>query len=159
MKIKVKEIDCKQFNFNNTQLNNGTIYNIKYNDDVLEFQTPKLLIHECLKENGNEYLILQIYGTQACKTFYSKIMEIEDYFNKYLKNTINSVFKEQMLTVKIPIKYSKPTVKVYKDDSLFNYYNLVKDTEVICIVSLDKLWINNFNEASYKLTVKEILIV
>ena len=121
MKYRLKEINCNQFVFNKTQLNTGTICNIKYNNEPLEFQTPKLLIQSLVKENDNEYLILKILPTQACKTFCSKIQEIEACFTDTF-GEIKSVFKEDLVTIKIPFKYSKPLVKLYKDESLFNYY-------------------------------------
>ena len=161
MKYKIKEIDVNNFVFNRTQLNNGTIVNLKYLEDTLEFQSPKMVMREIKKENDNEYLILELLGTQACKTFYLKVLEIEDYFNKKLNNNLTkSVFCENFVTLKIPFKGSStPLVKVYKNDSLFNYYHLTADTQVLCLLSLDKIWINNFNEPSYHLNVKEIMVI
>jgi hypothetical protein len=115
-----------------------------------------------------KFIVLKILGTEACKIFCSKIFEIEQFFNETLQNNdffskkpsdIKPIFEEDLFTVKIPFKYSKPLVKVYKNDSLFNYYHLTKDLEIICLLELDKLWINTFNEPSYNLNVKEIMVI
>uniref|UniRef100_A0A6C0AZ71 Uncharacterized protein n=1 Tax=viral metagenome TaxID=1070528 RepID=A0A6C0AZ71_9ZZZZ len=159
MKFKLKELDFKQITFNKTPLNNGTVVNLKYNENSLEFQTPKLIIESLIKENEHEYLNLKIKGTEACKFFCSKILELESFFSNSLKNQIKTIFNEDNFIVKIPFKYSKPLVKVYKNDSLFNYYHLTKDLEIICLLELDKLWINNSNEPNYNLIVKEIMVI
>ena len=70
------------------------------------------------------------------------------------------MFRENLVTLKIPFKgNSTPLVKVYKNDALFNYYHLTADTQVLCLLSLDKIWINNFNEPSYHLNVREIMVI
>ena len=69
------------------------------------------------------------------------------------------VFNEDCFIVKIPFKYSKPLIKVYKDNKLFNYYHLAKGMEIICLLNLSKLWVNFKNEISYNLNVKEILVI
>jgi len=157
MNYKKNEINCEFISISKTKLNNGVIHNIKYNQDSLEFQSPKMKIHSLIKENDHEFLTLQLAGNQACKTFCLKIKEIEESFSKRFGT--NSVFHKDLLTVKIPFKYSKPLVKVYKNDNLFNYYHLEEDLEVICLLCIDKIWVNNFNEASYHLNVKELMII
>jgi hypothetical protein len=72
---------------------------------------------------------------------------------------MKSIFDKEFVTLKIPFKHSRPSVKIYKDDSLFNYYHLTQHMDVICLVSIDKLWVNNFNEPTYHLIVKEIMII
>jgi hypothetical protein len=44
------------------------------------------------------------------------------------------------------------------NEKLFNYYHLSESMEIICLLSLDKVWISNVNEPNYNLTVKEILV-
>jgi hypothetical protein len=75
MKYKIKEIDCSGFSFNKTNIEHGTLFNLKYNDDSLEFQTPKVVIDNLIKENNHEYIVLKILPTKACKTFFSKIIK------------------------------------------------------------------------------------
>ena len=159
MKYKLKELNFNNISFNKVELNNGTIINLKYVNESLEFQTPKIIINDLIKENGKEYLVLKIIGNQACKTFCSKINELETYFSESLKNPIRTIFNEDLFTVKIPFKNSNPLIKVYKDNSLFNYYHLSKDMEIICLLGIDKIWINNYNEPSYNLIVKEIMVI
>ena len=84
---------------------------------------------------------------------------MEEYFNKYIKNKIKSIFNEETFIVKIPFKLSNPQIKVYKDNKLFNYYHLTKGMEIICLLNLSKLWTNFKNETNYNLTVKEILVI
>lgn len=159
MKIKLKEISFDNISFNQCQLNGGVIHNLKYNGDLLEFQTPKLSLETVLKENNGEYIILKVMATQACKTFFLKIKQLEEFLEKTFKNPVQSVFNEDLVKVKIPCKLSRPLVKIYKNDQLFNYYNLEKGMEVICLVGIEKVWVNNFGEPSYQLNVKEIMIV
>ena len=94
MKFKLKDVIFKELTFNKTSVENGTIVNLKYKDDSLEFQTPKVIINSLIKENGHEYLILKILGTQACKVFCSKIIELEDFFKEKLQLDIKTVFNE-----------------------------------------------------------------
>ena len=158
MKSKIKEIDCKDISFSTVELSNGTLRNIKYKNEMLEFQTPRMTIDSLCKENDKEYLILKIIGTQACKTFCLKLLEIEKYFSEMVKSKITSVFNEDHIRVKIPFKYSRPLVKVYKNESLFNYYHICKDMEIISLVTIDKIWIHEDN-AVYNLNVKEIMVL
>jgi hypothetical protein len=159
MKYKLKELDINPnyFTFDKTPVDNCTLMNIKYKNEVLEFQTPKIFIDSLLKENNKEYISLQIIGTKACKIFCSKIYEIEDMLRK--KFEIKSIMNDDHCVVKIPFQYSKPLVKVYKNNELFNYYHLKKGMEIICLLSLQKLWINTNNECQYNLQVKEIVVI
>jgi hypothetical protein len=159
MKIKLKEISFQNITFNRSQLDNGVIHNVKYNGDPLEFQTPKLFLESVVKENNGEYLVLKVMATQACKTFCLKIKQLEEFIGITFKNPVQTVFNEDHLKVKIPCKSSRPLVKIYKNDQLFNYYNIENGMEVICLVALEKVWVNNFNEPSYNLNVKEMMIV
>jgi hypothetical protein len=159
MKYKLKEISLDNVSFNKSQLETGVIYNLKYNEGSLEFQSPKMIIDTILKENENQYISLKVLPTQACKSFYLKVKEIETFFTTTFKNPIKSIFHEDFMKIKIPFKCGKPLPKIYKTDSLFNYYNLCAGMEVICLVGIDKVWVNNFDEPSYQLNVKEIMII
>jgi hypothetical protein len=169
MKYKLKEINLDDVSFNKIDVTNGKIVNLKYKNDSLEFQTPKIIIEDLIKENNQEFIILKILGNQACKLFCSRIIEFENLFNTILQKNkdwfhgspseIKTIFNEHLFIVKIPFKYSRPLVKVYKDNSLFNYYHLSKGMEIICLITLDKLWINTINEPSYNLNVKEIMVL
>jgi hypothetical protein len=159
MKYKLKDICLEQISFNKSKLDSGIIYNLKYNDECLEFQSPKMILESIHKEKNNEYIALKVLPTQACKSFYLKIKEIELFFGATFKNPVNSVFYDSFMRVKVPFKFEKPLTKIYKTDSLFNYYNLSQGMEVICLLSIDKVWVNNFDEPSYQLNVKEIMII
>jgi len=159
MKYKLKDIVFDEISFDKINIENGTLLNLKYKNDSLEFQTPKVTIDSLIKENNHEYLILKIFGNEACKLFFSKINELETQFSDNLNNKIKSVFTEDNFIVKIPFKYSKPLIKIYKEDSLFNYYHLSKGMKIICLLNIDKIWINTYNEPNYTLTVKEIMVI
>lgn len=159
MKHRLKEITFEEIYFSKVDLQSGTLFNLKYKNESLEFQSPKLIIDSLVKQNDNEFIILKILPTQGCKTFCDKINQLEAFFSKKMENSIKSVIQEDLITVKIPFKYSRPLVKVYKDDNLFNYYHLEKDLEIICLLCIDKIWVNNYQEASYHLNVKEIMLI
>jgi hypothetical protein len=174
MKYKLKDI-----NFNNTEykynaslslVKDCKLINFNYNNDCLEFQTPKVLIDDIVVTNsGNHYLILKILPTEACRTFYSKVSDLEEHPNVELnkhrhwfstndKVKIKSIFENDSFTVKVPFKYSKPVHKIYSDGNLFNYYHLKKGMEVICLLSCGNIWINYDDTVSYNLNIKEIMV-
>jgi hypothetical protein len=168
MKYKLKDIDFNEIKYSSKVLENGTVINFTYKDQILEFQTPKVLIEQIYQENGKEYFLLKLLGTEACKNFFLKIFELEnsfneknDWFNKNIpKLDVKNIFKKDVFIVKIPFKFSKPLVKVYLNDSkLFNYYHLTKGMEIICFVTIDKLWITENNFLNYNLNVKEIMLL
>ena len=153
MKHKLTEINFNDLRFTNKDLSRGTIVNVTYKNDTLEFQTPTLCISDIIKENNNEYLLLKLIGNEACKKFFLKILELE----KSMK--VESLFNGDVLSVKIPYTYSRPMVNVCYDGSLFNYYHLSKGMEIICLLTLNKLWINEYNIKNYNLSVKEIMLL
>ena len=176
MKIKFKDVDCSKINYS-TNSNDGIIngnsncklINLNYLGEVFEFQTPKVLIEDIVKENNKEYLILKILPTEACRTFCTKIFEIEKNHNQNLKKEwfnkkiqipeIKSIFTEDTFIVKIPFKYSNPCIKIYdRESKLLNYYHLKKGMEVICLLNYNHIWINFDNTCVYNLNVKEILV-
>jgi hypothetical protein len=186
MKFKLKDFDSNLLEYNvvingstgSTGSNNTSLINVKYNSEELDFQTPKTIIEKIIKENNKEYLLLKLIPTNATQTFYNKILNIEksinesingtsnkDWFNKNLPiENIKSVFEylngnnEIYLRVKIPFKYSRPLVSIYSGESLFNYYQLREGMEIICLLSINKLWINYDNAFSYNVVAKEISI-
>lgn len=172
MKYKLKDvdfnlIDCK-LNQNSHIVENCRLVNVFYKNDEFEFQSPKVIIKEIIKENNKEYLVLKLIGNEACKLFFSKIFDLENNLNKLLKKEwfnkeipitgIKSIFTDDSFIVKIPFKYSKPIIKCYFNGSLFNYYSLLPGMEIICLLSLKNIWINFDNNLSYNLIVKELLI-
>lgn len=172
MKYKLKEIDFGNIDYSLNQFNNpnnSKMVDVKYLSNDLDFQTPKVILHEVLKENGKEYLILKLLPTEACKTFVSKILLIEENINQKMKkhwfndsipiNNVNRLFNGPTFSVKIPMRFSKPQIDIYSNGKLFNYYHLREGMELICLLSFNKIWINFDNVVSYNLTVKEILLV
>jgi hypothetical protein len=51
MKIKLKEIVLSDISFNKTPIDKGTLINLKYKNESLEFQTPKVIIENLIKQS------------------------------------------------------------------------------------------------------------
>jgi hypothetical protein len=173
MKHRLKDIEIQKIKYclNGIINTNCKLININYCDESLEFQTPKVLIEKIIKENNKEYLLLKILPTEACKTFCTKMLSLEDNHNSELSNhkdwfnkripisEVKSIFKDDCFIVKIPFNYSSPNVKIYnKDSKLFNYYHLKPGMEIICLLNINNIWINFDNIPTYNLIAKEILI-
>ena len=149
MKIKLKE-----FNFDFIEWigqpvkipGSGSIMNFKYLNEILEFQTPVSSIEQ-INENG---LLLKL--AKQCNSFLLKIKEFETFIEKKYKCVIKSPLDGDTFILKL-----KQIPKVYNENGLVNYYHLKENDKIICLVSLDKLWINN-QVISYCLTLKEIKI-
>ena len=162
MKYKLKEMNfnINDFNFSSkVAINDLILINLRYKESILEFQTPKVYIHSFVKENDREYINLKLIGTEACRIFFNKLTEFEECISKF--NTqlkLRSIFNEDSFIVKIPFKFSKPQVDIYKTNRPFNYYFLKTGMEVICLLEVQNLCLVN-NEIFYHLNVKEILII
>jgi len=170
MKYKLKELNFSNLKYNKSDMNESKLISFTYLDNELEFQTPKVILEKIIQEDNKEYLLLKLLPTEASKTFQNGINNLEDSHNKIInlknwfnyslpRNGIKSVINGDSFIVKIPFKYSKPTLKIYsKNGSLFNYYHLKSGMELICLLDSSKLWINFDNSVTYNLSVKEILI-
>lgn len=168
MKIKLIDLEFDKISYSVNNINNvqSKMVNIFYKEnEVLQFQTPKMILKEIVKDNNKEYLLLQIIPTKSFKLFYDTFIKFEEYNNKNIKDllksnyNINSLIKDDTLLVKIPIKYSKPLTKIVKNNTLFNYYHLKPGMELICLLECNNIWINEYNIPSYHLIVKEILLI
>lgn len=161
MKYKLTDISFDNLEYTPKELNTGTLINIKYSGEALEFQTPKVLIQDIIREAGKEYFLLKIKSNQACKKFFEKILELENNFIcKFNATLIKSIVEDDHFIVKVPFVYSKPSIRVFSDNgSLFNYYQLSKGMEIICLLFYDKLWMNKDNSFQYYLQVKEIMLL
>jgi len=161
MKYKLTDISFDNLEYIPKELITGTVINVKYSGETLEFQTPKVLIQDIIKEAGKEYLLLKINPNQACKKFFEKILELENEFtSKFNTTSIKSIFENDHFIVKVPFVHSKPNTNVYSHDgSLFNYYHLCKGMNIICLVYCEKLWMNKDSSFHYHLQVKEIMLL
>jgi hypothetical protein len=162
MKYRLKDVDFSKIKYSSSsELEHGSIINIIYNGEILEFQTPRMIIDSIFENNGKNYFSLKLIPTEASKIFYLKIFELEQILMDSFKGVSNYSFKDDALIVKIPFCYSKPNIKVYIKEagnlSLFNYYQLEPGMEVICLLYLDKLW-KNGEKLNYVLNTKELLI-
>ena len=153
MKYKLTDLSFNHFEYCSKELVSGTVVNLKYNGQLLEFQTPKVIIQDIIKESDKEFLCLQILGTLACKKFFDKILEFESVLTEHFNLPIQSIFKGDHFNVKVQV----PSVEVFFNGSLFNYYHLRKGMEIICLVQCDKMWISN--SLNYHLHVKEIMLL
>lgn len=174
MKYKIKDLHFADLKYNyslNGKFNNCKLIRYTYNEEEIEFQTPKVIINDIIEKDNKHYLILKVLPTEACRTFYTKINELEENHNRVLckhnewfnsslhRDSIKSNINGDLFTVKVPFKYSNPLTKLYdKDSNLFNYYHLKKGMEIICLLSTDNLWINFDNLVTYNLSTKEILV-
>ena len=161
MKIKLKYLNTELLKYsevlNKNFGNNGKLLNVTYNGQSLEFQTPKVFIEKIIKEPGDkEYLLLKIIPNEGSRIFYQKISEIESILGI---SSIESNLSGTCFKVKIPFKYGKPQLNIFsKDDYLFNYYHLVEGMEIICLLSINTIWITLDGISNYSLIAKEILI-
>ena len=153
MKYKLTEVDFKDLYFSNKDLPKGTVVNVTYRGESLEFQTPKICIQEIIKDSDGEYLLLKLFPNEACKKFFLKILELEKFVN------VSSLFNGDLLKVKVKYSHSKPLIDVCYEGSLFNYYHLTKGMEIICLLEFHKLWINEYSIKNYNLSVKEIMLL
>ena len=157
MKYKLKDIDPVLLKYNQVPANDK-LYNIEYCGTVLEFQTPKVVLQEIIKENGKEYLSLKLVGTEACKTFYRKILALEQQCEYTFNGTcIKSIFKNDHFLVKVPFIKDSVQVKVHDRERLCNYYHLPKGSELICLLGCYQIWISD-GVINYTPHVKEILV-
>ena len=148
--MKLKDIDFNILKFDKgVTIGEGTLFNLK----TLEFQTPKVTINEILTTGDKGYLFLKLNPTEACRKFYLFILSFEQFLNKRFNRSVNKIFDEEVFKVKINIK----SCKIYDNDKLCNWYHLKPETEVICLVNIDKIWINN--EINYNLNIKEIMLL
>jgi len=163
MKLESLDLDKLKYTENlivNKKYNNFKMINYTIDNFELEFQTPKVIIKEIIKEYNKEYLLLQFIHNQNSKSFYEKIIELEQAHRKNLNVTgIKSLIHDDTFIVKIPIRYSKPCLKIIKDSELFNYYHLKPGMKIICKLNGNNIWFNEHSVPSYNLIVKEILII
>jgi hypothetical protein len=147
MKYKLKDLKFDTIEYTSSHVSNlGKVINMK---ESIEFQTPKVKIVNI----DDEYLTLKILPSEACRIFFLKIMEFEEKIKQEFKDIVQ-LFDGDVFKVKIKNK----NFKIYLNGTLFNVYHLKKDMEIICLVSICKLWINAYNIASYHLKVDEMVI-
>ena len=99
MKYKLTDISFDNLETSSKELNQGTIINVTYLGQSLEFQTPKVIIQDIIREAGKEYFLLKINPNQACKKFVEKILELEKWFEKKWNDTVISIFDSDHFTV------------------------------------------------------------
>jgi hypothetical protein len=115
MKYKLKELDTSKLKYTRSPCTtmNGTVYNVTYNDGILLFQTPIMIINDMILNDKTSFLELKLNSTKACDIFYNKIKEIENTFGSWSGNCI-SIFNEDVCKLKM-----NTFTKIYKDNNLF----------------------------------------
>jgi hypothetical protein len=157
MKYKLKDINPSLLKYTSIP-SNERLFNIEYLGTPLEFQTPKVVLEEIVKEDNKQYLLLKLIGTEACKTFYTKVVALEEnHRTSKGVESVKSIFKGDCFLVKVPFRGDSVGVKVHDREKLCNYYHLKKGNELICLLSVGQIWISD-NNISYVPHVKEILV-
>ena len=145
MKYKLKELTFESLNGNIHETDNGKLYNLI---EPIEFQTPKIKIVEIC----NDYLTLQILPSEACRIFFNKIDEFEQTLSKRFNLKTVKLFENELFKVKIKNK----NFKIYLNGNLFNIYHLKTGMDIICLVSISRLWITD--SIRFNLKVNEMVI-
>ena len=142
-----------------------TILNIFYDNNVLEFQTPVILIQHIT----STHLVVKLLPTKASDVFYTKMLEIENKFKSWSNCKLESIFEHKLFENKLfehklfepgdtlKLKINVQTTKIYKDNSLFNFYHLTKNSKAICLVRCDKIW--KTDKLYYNLKIKKIRFI
>jgi hypothetical protein len=146
MKYKLKELTFKNIKYNSCKTTLGRIINL---EESIDFQTPTVRIIEI----DSEYITLSLLPSEACKIFYDKIQEFEKSIKERFED-VNSLFENETFKVKI----KNDSFKVYYQGNQFNIYHLKPGMDIICLVSISKLWENVYNLINYTLKVNEILV-
>ena len=144
--MKLKDLEFNNLDHTVHETNYGKIINLK---EPLEFQTPTVIINSI----HEDILNLHILPNEASKIFFNKIKLFEEKLNEKFKLTVEPLFNGILFKVKI-----SKTKKVYLNGEQFNFYHLKPLMKIICLVSIDKLWINQYSVLNYNLKVNEILV-
>ena len=145
MKYKLKELTFESLTGNIHEMDNGKIYNLT---ESIEFQTPRVKIVAI----NNDYLTLKILPSEACRIFFNKIHEFQESLKKMFNLEVDDLFENETFKVKIKNK----TFKIYLNGNLFNIYHLKENMDIICLVSISRLWITD--SIRFNLKVDEMVI-
>ena len=145
MKYKLKELTFEKISYNTHETGNGKIINLT---ESIEFQTPWVKIID-IDEN---FLTLKILPSEACRIFFNKIHEFQEILKKMFNLEVEDLFENENFKVKIKNK----TFKIYLNGNLFNFYHLKKGMDIICLVSISRLWITD--SIRFNLKVDEMVI-
>jgi hypothetical protein len=144
--MKLKDIEFNNLDHTIHETSYGKIINLK---EHYEFQTPSIVINSI----EDEYLNVHILPNEASKIFFNKINLFEDKLIDKFKYPVDSLFNG--INFKIKLSKSK---KVYLNGEQFNFYHLKPLMKIICLVSIEKLWISQYLVLHYNLKVNEIVV-
>ena len=146
MKYKLKELTFEDIKYNECKTSLGKIINL---EESFDFQTPTVRIIEI----DTDYITLSLLPSEACNIFYNKIHDFEKKI-KELFNNVTPLFENETFKVKI----KNDSFKIYYQGNQFNRYHLKPGMDIICLVSISKLWENVYNVINYTLKVNEMVI-
>jgi len=146
MKYKLKELIFEDIKYNECKTSLGKIINL---EESFDFQTPTVRIIEI----DTDYITLSLLPSEACNIFYNKIHDFEKKI-KELFNNVYPLFENETFKVKI----KNDSFKIYYQGNQFNRYHLKPGMDIICLVSISKLWENVYNVINYTLKVNEMVI-
>ena len=147
VKIKLKEHNFSKITFSEFKTNAGSLFNLT---EPLEFQTPTVSIVSIDKM----YITLQLLPSFACEHFYKKIMEFEKCVKASIENNgFISIFDDLSFKIK-----QNDDFKIFLNGRRFNNFNLTPGMEVICLLSLNKVWKNMYNVINYNIKINEMVI-
>ena len=167
MKIKIKDLIFENIilspvrDFSSSNLEQSTLFNIKYSAgnhfEELSFQTPQMVVERISDEPSGKFMYLRLLQTNACKIFYEKIKMFEMVFTEKLKcETVSTIKHNNTIKIKVPHHYNHPMVETFHNSQQIPYNSLKPLDKIICILTLNKLWMSN-NKIFYNLSVSEIL--
>jgi len=144
--MKVKDLEFNNLDHTVHETSYGKIINLK---ESYEFQTPSIVINSIDEDSLNVHIL----PNEASKIFFNKMNLFEEKLIDKFKYPVDALFNG----INFKVKLSK-TKKVYLNGELFNFYHLKPLMKIICLVSIDKLWISQYSVLHYNLKVNEIVV-
>ena len=144
--MKLKELTFDNLRYTFKEINGGKIVNFTLGNEMLEFQSPRILV----KEVTETHLTFELLNNKACDIFKNKITTLENVFEKKYQSLAKSIFTLNEFTV----KNDKNTI-IFHDDTIIN--TLKCGQIVICLFVFNKFWVKDLT-LNYNLNIKEIKI-
>jgi hypothetical protein len=144
--MKLKELTFDNLTYTFKEINGGKIVNFTLGNEMLEFQSPKLLV----KEVTETHLTFELLENKACEIFKNKITTLENIFEKKYQSLAKSIFTSNKFTVKNDKK-----ITIFENETIIN--NLRFGQTVICLFVFNKFWVKDLT-LNYNLNIKEIKI-
>jgi len=131
MKYLLKDVDFKNLKYSRKELIGSSIVNCTYLDEILEFQSPKVIIDSVTDTE----LVISVKN----KLFISRIHELENELTSHFKKEVITIFNHNN---SFKVKLDK-SLKIYFNDQLFNKYDLKEGNVIILLLTFSKIWITD----------------